>query len=402
MKYSIIGVVGNKMDAKNKIIRAKVKLQKDNPFFAYLVMNLRFSEDESIGSIGVNIKGDCKYNTKFIESMSDESLKGILAHEVLHLVLQHLDRENNRDGKIFNIACDLVINNILINSNFTLPNESGGLIPYNNKFQFPNFEWIEDLDKKTAEQVYDEILKNPKLTSKISISDLDGKRFDKHIQGEGTAKEFTENKDKWKKAFSEANCYAKQQGKLPKGMERLLDVILNERVNWKQLLYKYLTRTLPYDYTYTRPSKKSISSGFYMPSILRENIEVVVSVDTSGSISVAEMGEFLGEIINIARSFNNIKIKLIVCDCEIKEVYDFSGNDIDTIMNLKFSGGGGTSHIPVYDYIKENLPNTKLLINFTDGYTDFPDDESVKTIWLLTKNGCDESKIPFGDIIKWE
>jgi len=390
------------MDAKDKIIKAKVRLQKDNPFFAYLVMNLRFSEDETIGTIGVNFKGDCKYNAKFIESLSDESLKGVLAHEVLHLALQHLQRQNNRNQEVFNIACDLVINNILINSQFTLPNESGGLIPYNNKFQFPNFEWIEDLDKKTAEQVYMEIYNNEKLVKKVCISELDGKRFDKHIRGEGTPQEIKESDDKWKKAFSEASCYAKQQGKLPKGIDRLLDVILNERVNWKQLLYKYLTRTLPYDYTYSRPSKKSFSSGFYMPSILRESIEVVVSVDTSGSISQDELGEFLGEIINIARSFNNIKIKLIVCDCEIKEVYDFSNGDIDTIMNLKFSGGGGTSHKPVYEYLAENLPSTKLLVNLTDGYTEFPDEESFKTIWVLTKNGCDESKIPFGEVIKWE
>ena len=238
------------MDAKDKIIKAKVRLQKDNPFFAYLVMNLRFSEDESIGTIGVNMKGDCKYNAKFIESLSDESLKGVLAHEVLHLALQHPLRLESREIEIYNVACDLVINNILINSQFTLPNESGGLVPYNNKFQFPNFEWIEDLDKKTAEQVYEEICKNPKLTQKVSIAELDGKRFDKHIRGEGTPQEIKESDDRWKKAFSEASCYAKHQGKLPKGMERLLDVILNERVNWKQLLYKYLTRTLPYDYTY--------------------------------------------------------------------------------------------------------------------------------------------------------
>lgn len=152
----------------------------------------------------------------------------------------------------------------------------------------------------------------------------------------------------------------------------------------------------------SRPSKKSISSGFYMPSILRESIEVVVSVDTSGSISREELSEFLGEIINIARSFNNIKIKLIVCDCEIKEVYDFSNGDIDEIMNLKFSGGGGTSHKPVYEYLAENLPSTKLIVNLTDGFTDFPDEETFKTIWVLTKNGCDESKIPFGEVIKWE
>jgi len=388
------------MKAKDMIVKAKVKLQKDNPFFAYLVMNLDFKEEEEVGSIGVDFKGNCFYNSKWIETLTEEKLKGVLAHEVLHLALEHLQRKDNRQHKTFNIATDLVINNILVNSHFDLPSESGCLVPYNNKFQFPNNKWIEELDKKTAEQVYLEVEK----LAEEERDEMDGARFDEHREGDEKegGKEFKESKEKWNKAFSEASCYAKQQGNLPVGMKRLLDVVLNQKVNWKHLLYKYLTNTLPYDYTYSRPSKKSISTGFYMPSILRENIEVCVSVDTSGSISKDELGEFLGEITGIARTFNNIKIRLIVCDCEIKEVYEFGMNDSEDIANIKISGGGGTSHIPVYDYIEKHFPNTKILVNFTDGYTDFPDYEKVKTIWVITKGGCDDDKIPFGEVINLE
>jgi predicted metal-dependent peptidase len=106
------------------------------------------------------------------------------------------------------------------------------------------------------------------------------------------------------------------------------------------------------------------------------------------------------EIINISKSFNNIAMKLIVCDSEIKDVYDIRNGSIETILNLSIKGGGGTSHIPVYDYILENLPNTKFVINFTDGYTSFPDYEQVRTIWVLTKQSCSEDNIPFGEIIK--
>ena len=266
------------MDAKDKIIKAKVKLQKDNPFFAYLVMNLKFKESkERTKSIGVNFRGDCIYNPEWIETISDEKLKGVLAHEVLHLALEHLKREQNRNPKLFNIATDLVINNILVNSSFDLPT---GLVPCYNTFQLPNNKRIENLDKKTAEQVYDELENDFGLT-KSEVGTTDNRRFDEHQKAQegDDEQEVEESKNKWKKSFSEASVYAKQQGKLPKGMDRLLDIVLNQKVNWKHLLYKYLTRTLPYDYTYSRPSKKSFSSGFYMPSILRESIEVVVSVE---------------------------------------------------------------------------------------------------------------------------
>ena len=68
---------------------------------------------------------------------------------------------------------------------------------------------------------------------------------------------------------------------------------------------------------------------------------------------------------------------------------------------LKIRGGGGTSHKPIYDYVNENLPNTKLLVNFTDGYTDLDElDQTINTLWVLCKDGVSESRIPFGEVIK--
>ena len=385
------------MKAKDKIIKAKVHLQKDNPFFAYLVMGLEFKEDNSFKSMGVNGKGSCVYNSKWVETLDDGELKGVLAHEVLHLALQHLTRGEDLNHEIFNISADLVINNILGVNDFELPN---GLIPYRNQFDLGNGVVVEDLHEKTAEMVYHELLKNEDFKERVKQND--DKRFDIHEQSEGDdkSKQAQETNEKWKKALGEASVYARQKGNLPNGMERIIDDILNEKVNWKHLLYKYMTRTLPYDYTYSRPSKKSFGSGFYMPSILRENVEVCVSIDTSGSLNSEELGEFLGEITTLARTFNNITINLIVCDSEIHEVYQLGNNDSDLIKKLNISGGGGTDHNPVYDYIQKELPNTKLLVNFTDGYTCFPKYESVKSVWVLTKGSCKDSDIPFGEIIR--
>jgi len=181
----------------------------------------------------------------------------------------------------------------------------------------------------------------------------------------------------------------------------LVEDLLHEKINWKQALYKYLTKTIPYDYTYNRPSRRSFATGFYMPMMKKENIEIVVSLDTSASISTKELTEFMSEINGIAKSFNNINMKLIVCDSEIKEVYVIGNGDSEQIAKLIINGGGGTSHKPVYDYIKENLPNTKLLVNFTDGYTNFEElDKSIHSLWVICKHGINEKNIPFGEVIK--
>jgi len=245
-----------------EITRAKVHLQKENPFFSYLIMNLNIIKTEDIPSCAVDNKGNLYYNPKWVKEMDIAELKGVLAHEVMHLVLEHLERGRNKEHEIYNIATDLVINCILINNSFKLPK---GLIPYNNSFEFKDekgmvlFE-IEDLDKKSADEVYNEIIKHQKKKEKDSIGTNGKSRFDEHKYGNGKKKangngkderkEQAELKKKWKKVFGEASVYAKQQGKLPVGIDRLIDIVLNEKISWKSLLYKYITNELPFDYTY--------------------------------------------------------------------------------------------------------------------------------------------------------
>lgn len=394
------------MKADKKIIRAKVQLQNEKPFFAYLLMNLNFKELKDIKTIGVSNKGVCAYNPKFIEELNDRVLKGILAHEVLHLVFEHLSRLGDKDLKIWNIATDLCINDLLKENGFEL--DSRGLVTnWSHDFTF-NFNGeelftIKDIDKKNADQVYEEIIKNLKKNKQKIIDEYDKKRFDKHIYEKGkgeTEAELKGYKDKWKKAVAEASAYAKQKGDLSNGLKLLVDDLLNEKVNWKHLLYKYMTRVIPFDYSYARPSKRSFSTGVYMPIMRKESIEIVVSLDTSGSIGKEELQEFMSEINGIAKSFNNLTMKLIVCDSEVKDVYTIGNGDNQKINDLVIRGGGGTSHIPIYDYVQENLPNTKLLVNFTDGYTDFPQETSINSLWVLCKHSCSEDKIPFGEVIK--
>jgi len=391
------------METKTKLVRAKVQLQNEKPFFAYLIMNMRFIENKGIPTIGVNSKGECHFNPKFIDTLREQELKGVLAHEVLHLVLEHCIRE--KDNKIiWNVATDLCINDILTTNHFVLPS---GLIPDYHTFEFDdgngNRIKIEEIDKKNADIIYAELLDKLKDDDKTQ-QQLNNKRFDNHIKPDGKDMGVEQKrgmKDKWKKAVSEASAYARDKGNLPNGLEIFIDELLNEKVNWKHILYKYLTRTIPYDYTYARPSKRSFSTGVYMPTMRKECIEIVVSLDTSGSIQSKELSEFMSEIKGIAKSFNNLSMKLIVCDSEIKNVYTIGNGDSEEIEKLIIKGGGGTSHIPVYEYVKNNLPNTKLLVNFTDGYTDLDElDNTINTLWVICKHGIGEDGIPFGEVIK--
>ena len=347
--------------------------------------------------------------------------------------LLHPYRKKKREHRIFNISADLVINNILTQNNFKPLKDA--LIPQNNSFTFKVGKKelkVEDIHKKNAEIIYAEIYKFFKSLPKQKIGvrvrggvgskkgeDLgDFESFDEHYfeegnngdngKGKGKGKKLTirdlqDLESKWKKATIIASEYSKMIGKAPAGLDRLIGDLMIDKINYKHLLYKYITNTIFSDWTYSRPSKKSIASGYYLPATKREEIEITAVVDTSGSIDDNLLKEFVGEIISIAKSFNNIKMRILTCDYEVQADYEVANGNIDKIKNLNYKGGGGTSYINALKYIQEKYPTTKLVVYLGDGYCDGKvkqGDFPFRLIWLLCKGGTEEYIKDSGIVIK--
>jgi predicted metal-dependent peptidase len=393
------------MEAKDKLIKARVKLQEQNPFFSYLTMYLKFIEKENIDSCGVDITGNFYYNPNFIESLSNSEVKTVLCHEVMHIALLHLNRLGSKDKMIWNIATDITINNFLVNLNFDFTGKlQSGLKPHNNMIEISDIE-IKDLDKKFAEEIYFILLKEKSNLTKMFKSfglNKMGEGFDSHIFSKNLPQEQKDLEKEIKKRLSEAYTHAKARGNSPKGVERYIDGILQEKLNWKEILYKYIIKEIPYDYSYSYPSKKSYSTGIYMPRITKETINIAVAVDVSGSIGKEELTEFISEIIGIAKSFENVKINVMFVDTAVNNHYVIENGNIEFLLNAEINGDGGTDFTGVYDYLNENIQNTKLLIFFTDGYACFPKEEEIKTLWIINKSGCSDENIPFGEIVRFE
>jgi len=91
-----------------------------------------------------------------------EILQTIMLHEVLHLALTHPERGLNKIPKIFNIAADIVVNNIIYNSGFHwIRKIAPHLTPNNDKITVKCFDkkyTIDNISKRTVEQIYFELL----------------------------------------------------------------------------------------------------------------------------------------------------------------------------------------------------------------------------------------------------
>jgi predicted metal-dependent peptidase len=403
----------SKLNASDLLIKARISLQKQNPFFSYLAMHLKFKEDKekARGAIGVDIQGNVYYDKDWIETLSDKLVITAIVHEVSHIMFEHLKRREGREGLLFNIATDTVTNNFLKNNGFELI--EGGIIPHNNRVDIFGME-IDNIDKKIAEQVYDELHKQLKGKKQPQYT------FDNHImsseKGEGKGKgqgdgksnadgengnkqeeespesgknmaDFSENQEipNWKRILTEALAFSKQRGMSPKGMDRYIQEILFPRQNWRELLYRYIVSEIPSDYSYARPSKKFYATGIYMPHLKRENVDIVVVIDTSGSIEKDTLRDFLSEVVGVTKAFDNVRITLLACDTKIHAEYEI-GNGFD-LKEINLKGYGGTDCTCVREWIRENKPMTRLWVYLTDGYTEFTGENPYKAIWVITREG---------------
>jgi hypothetical protein len=102
----------------------------------------------------------------------------------------------------------------------------------------------------------------------------------------------------------------------------------------------------------------------------------------------------------IAKAHRNVKVTIIQADMQVNDVCDITTRSMSELVKFKRKGYGGTSHIPVFDYIKKKIKDCKLLISFTDGYSDINQisKPGYDVIWALTRDS-NEKEIKWGKIV---
>lgn len=401
-----------------KIKKARINIQRKNSFFAYLSLYLKLEEDTSnilpnYAGMGVDATGTLLYKKEFVDKLSPSELVGVLVHEILHLALLHLLRLGHKHPIVWNLAADVCVNQLVKDNGFTLP-DGCVVSDHTNTIDLFGIK-IKDTNKKSAEQVYDELkplLKDMKqLTIQIGKMQGSGKgMFDKHEYGKGGGKGDKDKKDgqgnalteaelqqlekEWKDKMEEAYVVSKMRGDVPSGIERMIGKLHEQRVSWRTVLLKYIQKTIPYDYTYNFPSKKSISSGVYMPSVVKEGIDVVVAIDTSGSIGQQELRDFISEIIGISKAFTGrVRMRLVTHDVKVYDDLVIQNGNIAKINEMKLHGGGGTSHKIVLEHVNKECRACKLMIAFTDGDSDLDNIDLSKygfdKLFVISENGHD-------------
>jgi predicted metal-dependent peptidase len=156
------------------------------------------------------------------------------------------------------------------------------------------------------------------------------------------------------------------------------------------------------EFTWRKMNKRQMANDIYMPSMENESVgELVVAIDTSGSIGGQELTEFASELASICSVCTPSKVRVLWWDTEVHGEQVFSPEDYGNLKDiLKPQGGGGTMVSCVSDYINAKKVNSEAVIVFTDGYleADIKWNISVPTLWLVTQ--AKDFTPPSGKVVK--
>lgn len=367
--------------ASQKMVKARANLVMGHPFFGTLALRLKIVEDPNIETAACD-GTSIRYNPKFVDKMPLSKVQGMIAHEVMHPAFLHHTRRGARNVKKWNQACDYSINTILQNAGFDLP--EGGCIN-------PAYSGM------TAEHIYT-LLPDEPDDNNGSGQNPNGRQGNDpggdggvddspNSQNNGGSQSQQNHEEaEWKVAVAQAAHVAKQTGHLPGDIERMMEELFEPVLPWRNILRRFMTEKRNDDFSWKRGNRRFIAQGLYLPSRLSDDAmgEMVVVIDTSGSIGQKELTEFGSEIKGIVDEVRPSKVRVIYCDSRIAHIDEFGPDD-----DLQFAahGGGGTDFRPPFVWLEENQIAPRALVYLTDGYGPFPEQESnFPVMWCINNH----------------
>ena len=376
-------------DGKNKLLQAKTHLALKEPFFSTMLYRFPMIETDLVQFAAVTPRGQILYNAKAIEKLSVDEIIFLLCHEVLHIAFSHTLRRGDRDHLIFNIACDAVINETLIELGVGRFIESGVR--------------MKGAQNRYAEDIYDEIYANVTFINLPFDLIFSGDKNGSGIKGDslGEARkvygdEISDSLGKdldneVKMAVAEAITKQKVMGKgkdkgraMGKLITLLEDYVLTEKLPWHALLGQYMNKFVSQNQSWRRPNKRF--SEVYLPSVDKEARmgTLVVGIDTSGSISDETLACFGRHLFDVIEECKPEEVFVLWCDTHVTKVETHQWEDVP--FELKAVGRGGTDMRSINKWVIENVPDADACVIFTDGLTPYPEknEEGIPTLWVIT------------------
>lgn len=409
------------MKAIDLIAKAKTSILLNNPFYANIIMRVPFIENKECPTLQTD-STKIEYNPLLIEASSVQEIRFYCYHEAFHIIFLHHLRRGIKNPDLYNKAADYVINSILkeMADNYN-----------NKKYAISVPDWVSyDVRFKGmyVEEVYKILLdENPQQnkpqqgnnqqgsgqSSGNSKGDSGGEspyekakrtgRFDevkdlKNKEGKAASEsEKKENEQQWKGIIQQSHAAAKRAGKVPLGIDRIIEELFEPQIDWRSVLSQYLTTKVYNDYTWLKRNLNYVFADIYMPKLESEQVgNILIWMDTSGSVGKKEMEILATEVQGILSSFN-VELSVGYFDSNAYEPETIEANDYPLKLHPK--GGGGTDFDAPVRYVIDNYLEPECVIILTDGYCSsfYKEEPSFPVLWVVY--GKKEFNPPYGEVM---
>ncbi len=357
---------------KIRLAKAKTALILEHPFIGTVALSMPFELSYHVPTAATNGKR-VVFNPDFIGTLTDEELKFLTAHECMHPMLEHNFRRGERDPRKWNQAADYVINKLLVD-------EGIGKMPAMGLHN----DSIYQAGKGTSDGVYNILPDNP--DSDDPLDDCE--------DGGGSPADKAQQAAEWKVKVAQAAQAAKMMGKMSANMSRLVDEVLTPKVDWREVLMRFLVKCKNDSRSFARFNRRFIPQGLYLPTVSGEVMgDVVFAVDCSGSIDQHTINQFAAEIRNVKDDLNPACVHVLYFDSEVSHVESYGPDDA---LDIKLCGGGGTDFAPVFDKIRELNIEPVAVVFLTDLCChSFGEPTDAPVLWVTTEAG----EAPFGEVV---
>jgi predicted metal-dependent peptidase len=391
-----------------RVTRARIRLALRQPFLASALMRLPLVQVDSMSwcttmaTDGFHIF----YNPGWVAGLQDAELRGVIAHELLHVLFAHSSRRKDREREAWNQACDYAINLLLIDVGFRLPR--GGLAD-------------QRFSGMTSEQIYEDLIKQSSLRFGAGSSSGDDDNDESGVLCPVGADLLDPDDPRMIPLRSPDMPDAEQlrdlaaelrveassrlQGRVGARFSQECDAADSARIDWRSVLRAWLQDRMRSDWSMWPPNKKHIHRGLLLPSIgVEAPGHLVFAVDTSGSMALKQLAQIYAEIAAFRETFP-CALSVVQADTDIKSVEEYGELDgVDIPKQFKVVGRGGTDFRAVFAWMEDRISGSasasSALVFATDGAGRFPDvPPSWPVIWLRTPDGVPDREFPFGVVV---
>ncbi|WP_229071111.1 VWA-like domain-containing protein [Actinoplanes sp. DH11] len=367
---------GTELD-REKLFAARLYATRARPYLATALFALHPVESQRVPTMAVDRHWRCYVSPSFVDRTPLAELASVWVHEVSHLLRDHHGRgdryaaRHEVDGAgerlRMNIAGDFEINDDAYGDGLPFP--AGAVHPARL-----------GLDTGLLMEEYLRRFSLGGLTQQWAWLDCgsgaDGRTREWDLGPGGSHGLSSEERDRVR--FRVAQGIQGLPGDVPDGWKRWAEEAFHPPQPWRQLLGAAVRSAISAagagdDYAYARPARRSASlPGVVLPSLRHRPPGVTVVIDTSGSVSDAELGSALLEVAAIGRSLGGRRdaVRVISCDAAARVAVPLCRAE-----SIPLVGGGGTDLRAGFRQALRGLPRPDVIVALTDGQTPWPEQQ---------------------------